>query len=241
MWEQLKLEWQEQNWPEIGLALVAFNLSWLIAPFTYLSHHTDKPFATHFAALMIYLIAISLAMIFTNQRRPTSLLSLPGLVIAILAALIGFTKLPILMLLMLLLPVYLLLLQLPQVSLHNIVGLVTLGILLTLSIPAAVIYLVSHTLTWAGIIYCLPIMTATWMFFTPLYIKEPKIQSLFITGAWAVLIVTLLTRPLGIGMLLAITLTLVSWFFLLATRRKTTNLAILSTLQLTIIFAAYYL
>ncbi|KRL95211.1 hypothetical protein [Limosilactobacillus equigenerosi] len=241
MWEQLKLEWQEQNWPEVALSLIALNLSWLIAPFTYLSHHTDKPFATHFTALMIYLIMIGCAMIFTNQRRETSLLALPGLIISVLTVLIGFANLPILMLLMLLLPVYLLLLQLPQISLHNVVGLVTLGILLTLALPAATIYLVAHVLTWSSIVYCLPIMTATWMFFTPLYIKEPKQQSFFITGAWAILIITLLTRPLGIGMLLAVILTLVSWFFLLATRRKPTNLAILTTLQLTIIFGAYCL
>lgn len=241
MWNQVKTEFQDLTWSSVLLSVFALSFTWLVAPFSYIETlKTHSTYTTNFAALILYILCIALAFTIASAHEFVSLLSLGPIVISLIVTFIGFFNRPIIMALLMLLPLYLFIIQLPATYLRNMVGLITVGVLFTLSIPVATIYLVTHHFAWAALIYCLPLALTTWMFLTPFFIRVTRIQSIFISAVAVLLLIDILTRPLCLGMILALVAVVVCWFWLLSIRKKTPYLAVLGTTQLIIMVLLYW-
>lgn len=241
MWNQVKMELQDLTWSSVLLSVLALSFTWLVAPFSYIESLTSHAtYTTNFAALILYILCIALSFTIASAHDFVSILSLGPIILSLIVAFIGFFNRPIIMALLMLLPLYLFIIQLPATYLRNTIGLITIGGLFTLSIPVAAVYLVTHRFAWSALIYCLPLALTTWMFLTPFFIRVTRIQSIFITIVGALLLIAILTRPLGIGMILALVAVVISWFWLLSIRKQTPYLAALSTVQLLIMVLIYW-
>lgn len=134
MWNQLKAQVHATDWQDLLPTICIQLITWSYAPFAYVVGVDGTHFTSHFGPLFLYELCIGAAITLAINHHFASQLSLVPLALSVIFAGIGFLKSPILLTLLILLPAYLVLIQLPNIDLHGGLRLVTLGILITLTI-----------------------------------------------------------------------------------------------------------
>lgn len=181
---------------------------------------------------------MALTLILTNHfQAPLTLIPLAG---GLGLALIGFSQTPLLLGLLLLLPLFLLVLQVPQCDLQNGLGLTTLGALLTLTIPVACAFNASHYLSWAILGYFFPLAATIWFLLAAASPATGQQHDLILTGTALVLLLAILIRPLSGETILAIMLTMAAWFYLLRFPHHQPQFIYLNLVQLVLIVLIYW-
>lgn len=239
-WHQIKTQFSKTDWQTLLPTIFIQLITWSYPPFAYLVGVAGTRFTSHFGPLFLYELCIGAAVTLALTNHFNAPLSLISLVLSVFLALVGFWNAPLLLALLILLPTFLIIVQLPQAGLQNGLGLATLGALLTLTIPVACAFNASHYLSWTVLSYFFPLAASTWFFLAPNFLRGSRQRDAILSGAALLLVLSLLTRPLGVATLLPLTLTALSWFYLIRPHQNPPRFIYLNLTQLVLVVLVYW-
>ncbi|MDO4855700.1 MAG: hypothetical protein Q3978_03950 [Limosilactobacillus gorillae] len=242
MWDQLKAQVKATDWQDLLPTICIQLLTWSYAPFAYVVGVDGTHFTSHFGTLFLYELCIGAAITLTINHRFKAPLSLIPLTLSIILAVVGFFKSPILLTLLILLSAYLAILPLPNVDLRGGLGLITLGILLTLTIPVACAFTSTHFMSWIIVRYFVPLTCSVWFFYGPFFISNAKHLVPFQSVTGLLMAATILSRPLSLMTVLALLITVGVWFMVIlpTTRNRYWNFVYANLAQLITIVLIYW-
>lgn len=244
MWQvtgrQMRTELVQTDWPPLLATICIQLMTWSYPPFAYLVGVAGTRFTAHFGALFLYELCIGAALTLIVTHHFNAPLALAPLIFSVVCAASGFWGTPLLLALLILLPNFLLVVQLPGAHLQTGLGLVTLALLLTLTIPVACAFTASHYLSWTILAYFFPLACANWFFLAPHFLSVPRQRDAGLTGAGLLLAVAILTRPLGVETILALVLTVGAWFYLIRPQSNPPRFIYLTLTQLVLVVLVYW-
>lgn len=228
------------NWQSnLATAAIIF-ISWSFAPFSYAVSVSGTHFNAHMGMLFLYELLLAFSLVLQLNNHFQSQLANLLIILSGLCAIFGFITTPLIMFLLLLLPIFMALMQLPQLNLQSEAGLLTFGALLMLTIPIGDAYTSLHFISWEIVLFLLPIMTSTWCFLTPFFLPRSKKRSWLLLGTLVILVASLFTRLINSLTIFAIVLALGWWLFTMDKRLAEPSLILTSLVQMLVIILIYW-
>lgn len=240
MIKQLKDELLTDRWKSIFASALILLIAWSYAPFAYVVGISGNHFDTNMGWLFAYEVCIGLAVTLIVYGHFKSLLACLPLILSMVIVCLVFYKLPVVMDLLLLLPIFLILSQTPWLQFNNWYGLLTFGLLIALSIGSVCAFSSLHFISWEIVSFLLPVMASCWFFMAPFFL-EAKPFAFPITTALAIILIGLaLTRTLRWQLYLAIIIVVGGWFLLLFNQRRHPSFILFSLAQMLVIVLIYW-
>ena len=242
MWNQLKAQVHATDWQDLLPTICIQLITWSYAPFAYVVGVDGTHFTSHFGPLFLYELCIGAAITLAINHHFASQLSLVPLALSVIFAGIGFLKSPILLTLLILLPAYLVLIRLPNINLRGGLRLVTLGILISLTIPVACAFTSTHFMSWVIVRYFVPLACSIWFFYGPFFITNVKHLVPFESVTGLLYAAAILSHPLSVATIFALIISLGAWFMVIlpTTREKYWNFVYANLAQLVTIVLIYW-
>lgn len=240
MWGLIKRQFHEINWKDLVPTTFILLISWSDAPFTSAIGVQGSHFTTNMGMLLMYEVCIGLVVPMLIYHRFGSTLSLIPLAASACFAIMGFSKNLILLSLLLLLPLFLLIIQLPSMDFQNTFGLITFGLLLMFTVSVACAYASLHFISWEIISYLLPVMASTWFYLAPFFLQNVRQYKLKVTILALILLIFILSRPLHLTIYLAIATIVATWFVMIAKARQQQSLILYCLAQMVVIVLVYW-
>lgn len=238
--KQLKDELLTDRWKSIFASALILLIAWSYAPFAYVVGISGNHFDTNMGWLFAYEVFIGLAvtLIFYGHFK-SYLATIPVILSAVLACL-GFHKELVIMGLLLLLPIFLFLSQTPWLEFNNWYGLLSFGLLVSLSIGSVCAFSSLHFISWEIVSFLLPVMASCWFFMAPFFLEKQSWSFAIITILAIILIALCFTRTLRWQLYLAIIITLCAWLLLLFNRHRHPSFILFSLTQMLVIVLIYW-
>lgn len=240
MASQLKKEIYALDWKMLIPTAVILIIAWSYAPFAYMVGVSGSHFNSQMGWLFLYMFCIAVSFPILMYEHWQARLTWPPLIASMVFAVVGFYDRFVLMLLLLLLPLFLLIAQLKPVEFDSLVGLLTFGVLLTLTICVACAYNGLHYITWNIISFLLPVMASCWYFMAPFFLANQPYYQLRATILGLVMLVAALTRPLRWQLYLALAIIVLVWFVIMTNRKKMPSFILFSLAQMVVTVLIYW-
>lgn len=240
MASQLKKEIYALDWKMLIPTAVILIIAWSYAPFAYMVGVSGSHFNSQMGWLFLYMFCIAVSFPLLMYEHWQARLTWPPLIASMVFAVMGFYDRFVLMLLLLLLPLFLLIAQLKPVEFDSLVGLLTFGVLLTLTICVACAYNGLHYVTWNIISFLLPVMASCWYFMAPFFLANQPYYQLRATILGLVMLVAALTRPLRWQLYLALAIIVLVWFVIMTNRKKMPSFILFSLAQMVVTVLIYW-
>ena len=240
MASQLKKEIYALDWKMLIPTAVILIIAWSYAPFAYMVGVSGSHFNSQMGWLFLYMFCIAVSFPILMYEHWQARLIWPPLIASMVFAVMGFYDRFVLMLLLLLLPLFLLIAQLKPVEFDSLVGLLTFGVLLTLTICVACAYNGLHYITWNIISFLLPVMASCWYFMAPFFLANQPYYQLRATILGLVMLVAALTRPLRWQLYLALAIIVLVWFVIMTNRKKMPSFILFSLAQMVVTVLIYW-
>lgn len=240
MWSLIKRQFHEINWKDLLPTTFILLFCWSDAPFTYAIGVQGSHFTTNMGMLLMYEICIGLVVPMLVYHRFGSTLSIIPLIASAFFAIVGFSNNWLLLALLLLLPLFLLIIQMPSMDFQNTFGLITFGLLLMFTVSVACAYASLHFISWEIIRYLLPVMASTWFYFAPFFLQNVRQYKLKATILAVVLLIFTLSRPLHLSIYLAIAIIVASWFVMIAKAHEHQSLILYCLTQMVVVVLIYW-
>lgn len=214
MFTQLISRWREINWKVLIISLIIQLSIWFYIPIRYAKGVSTATFEFNLWLVGLYAatIAISSFLIFSsNFKSPFAMLSiLASFILAFSGVIKGNLTL---LLLLLLLPIFLLIVQIGFAQLKNEYGLIIYSLLVTVSVPATIAFMSVHFLSWSFIQTLIPLFFLSSLFLTPVFVEKNNfIFSITNTVSAIIFIILVLTQSISVRSILAILLVVLGWF-----------------------------
>jgi len=211
---QLLSRWREINWKMLVISTVIQLAIWFYIPIQYAKNISTATFEFNLWIVGAYaaMIAISSFLIFSsNFKSPFAMISILA---SFILAFSGIIKGNItLLLLLLLLPIFLLIVQIGYAQLKNEYGLIIYSLLVTISVPATIAFMSAHFLSWTFIKTLIPLFWLSMLFLTPVFIeKSSRMFSITNTISAIIFIILMLTQSVSIQTIIAIIIAIIGWF-----------------------------
>ncbi|WP_251548232.1 hypothetical protein [Limosilactobacillus caecicola] len=240
MGDLIKRQFMEMNWKDLLPTTFILLIAWSYAPFAYTIGVQGSHFTANMGMLFLYEACIGLVVPMLIYHQFGSTLSVIPLIASALFAVIGFSTTPLLLALLLLLPLFLFIIQMPSMDFQNTFGLVTFGGLLMSTVSVGCAYVSLHFISWEIIIFLLPMMASTWFYLAPFFIKNGRQYKLKVTIFAIILLVFTLSRPLHTSIYLALIVTVASWFVMIAQAKAHQSLILYCLTQMVVIVLIYW-
>ncbi|KRN59204.1 hypothetical protein [Limosilactobacillus secaliphilus] len=240
MVNQLKDELFTDRWKAIFASALILLIAWSYAPFAYVVGISGNHFDTNMGWLFIYEVCIGLSVTLIVYGHFKSLLSCLPSVLSMVTVLLAFNKLPIVMGLLLLLPVFLLLSQTPWLEFNSWYGLITFGLLVALSIGSVCAYNSLHFISWEIVFFLLPVMASCWYFMAPFFLEKQSLYFPILTVLALNLIAFIFTRTLRWQLFVATFLVVSFWLLILFNRHRRPSFILFSLAQMLVIVLIYW-
>lgn len=240
MASQLKQEIHSLDWKMLIPTAVILIIAWSYAPFAYMVGVSGSHFNTQMGWLFLYMFCIAVSFPILMYENWQAKLTWPPLIASMVFAMMGFYNRFVLMLLLLLLPIFLLVAQLSSVEFDSTFGLLTFGVLMTLTICVACTYNGLHYVTWNIISFLLPVMASCWYFMAPFFLADHHYYQLYATILGVVMLVAALTRPLRWQLYLALAVIVLVWFAIMIKRKQKPSFILFSLAQMVVIVLIYW-
>lgn len=240
MIKQLKDELLTDRWKSIFASALILLIAWSYAPFAYVVGISGNHFDTNMGWLFAYEVCIGLAVTLIVYGHFKSLLACLPLILSMVIVCLVFYKLPVVMGLLLLLPIFLILSQTPWLQFNNWYGLLTFGLLIALSICSVCAFSSLHFISWEIVSFLLPVMASCWFFMAPFFLEEKPFAFPITTVLAIILIGLALTRTLRWQLYLAIIIVVGEWFLLLFNQHRHPSFILFSLAQMLVIVLIYW-
>ena len=240
MRKQIIDEARHIDWKMLIPTAIILIIAWAYAPFADIVSTSGSHFNSQMGWLFLYMLCIAISFPILMYEKWQAALSWPPLVASLVFAVLGFYSRWALMLLLLLLPAFLLIAQLGRYEFNTLYGLLTFGVLLTLTICVACSYNGLHYVTWDIISFLLPVMASCWYFMAPFFLIYQHHHQLRCTIFALVMLIFSLTRPLRWQLYLALVIIVVTWFVIMMSKRKMPSFILFSLAQMVTIVLIYW-
>lgn len=240
MGKLIKQQFMEMNWKDLLPTTFILLITWSYAPFSYAVGVQGSHFNAHMGMLFLYVIFIGLVVPMLMYHHFGSTLSTIPLIASGIVAIIGFSKTPLLLALLLLLPIFLLVIQMPSMDFQNSLGLITFGILLMFTVSVACAYVSLHFISWEIISFLLPVMASTWFYMAPFFLDNVSQYKFKVTIFAVILLIFTLSRPLRASIYMAIAIIVATWFVMVAKADEKPSLILYCLTQMVIITLIYW-
>ena len=241
MLNQILSKWREINWVALLISVVAQVATVFFIPIQYSKNISTATFEFNLWVVGLYaiMIAISGFLLFTsNFRSPFAILPIIASFVLTFSGIIKGNL--ILMLLLLLLPIFLLLVQIGYTQLQNEFGLLIYSLLTTLSVPVTITFMSAHFLSWTYLTSLLPLFALSILFLAPVFITKAKlIFTVTTTLSGIVAIILILTSAISFKGILAIILIILAWFTMFNFPKMNYKFLTYSIVELLIILLIY--
>lgn len=236
----IKQQFIEMNWKDLLPTTFILLITWSYAPFAYTIGVQGSHFTANMGMLFLYEVCIGLVVPMLIYHNFGSTLSIIPLIASAVFAVIGFSSTPLLLALLLLLPIFMFIIQMPSMDFQNTLGLITFGVLLMFTVSVACAYVSLHFISWEIIAFLLPVMASTWFYLAPFFLKTVHQYKFKITLLAIVLLIFTLSRPLRASIYLALTITVASWFVMVARADRHQSLILYCLTQMVVIVLIYW-
>lgn len=240
MGKQIIDEVKQLDWKMLVPTAIILIIAWAYAPFAYIVSSSGSHFNSQMGWLFLYMFCIAISFPILMYQKWQSHLSRFPLIASLIFAIMGFYNRWALMILLLLLPIFLLLAQLPNLEFNTMYGLLTFGVLLTLTLCVACAYNGLHFVTWDIITFLLPVMTSCWYFMAPFFLIYQRYYQMRSTVFGLIMLIAALTRPLRWQLYLALIIIVGVWFAIMLNKRKMPSFILFSLAQMVVIVLIYW-
>lgn len=240
MGKLIRQQFLEMNWKDLLPTTFILLMTWSYAPFAYVVGVQGSHFDTNMGMLFMYELCIGLVVPMLIYHHFGSTLSTIPLIASAVFAIIGFSRTPLLLALLLLLSIFLFIIQMPSMDFQNMMGLLTFGVLLMFTISVACAYVSLHFISWEIIAFLLPVMAGSWFYFAPFFLQQTHQYKFKITLLAIVLLVFTLSRPLRASIYLALVIIVASWFVMIAANQRKQSLILYCLTQMVVTVLIYW-
>lgn len=214
MIKSIAAQWRSVNWKLLTISVIIQLITWWYVPISYAAKISTATFQIDLVFFALYsLLVAGSAHLILNSNFNSRFALLPILA-SFLFSFSGVVQGKLVVLLLLLLvPTFLLVLYFPQLEMQNEFGLLLYGIIFAICIPASIVFLTAHFLSWTFIAnlgsYCLSYL----FFLTPVFMHEnTRNHRIISTVIGSIFIIWLLIQSISITHIMAIIILVVTWF-----------------------------
>lgn len=236
----IRQQFLDMNWKDLLPTTFILLITWPYAPFAYVVGVQGSHFDSNMGMLFMYEVCIGLVVPMLVYHNFGSTLSTIPLVASAVFAVIGFSQTPLLLALLLLLPIFLFVMQMPSMDFQNLMGLCTFGILLMFTISVACAYVSLHFISWEIIAFLLPVMASSWFYFAPFFLQNTHQYKFKVTLLGIILLIFTLSRPLRASIYMALAIIVASWFVMVAQNRRKQSLILYCLTQMVVMVLIYW-
>ncbi|KRM10729.1 hypothetical protein ABTQ33_04255 [Paucilactobacillus suebicus] len=235
-------QWRSIDWRQLILSVAIQSVIWWYVPMQYATQISTSTFEFNLAFIFLYQIAVaasSFILFSTNFSSHFAVLTIIASgILAFSGAIHGKF---VIILLLLLLPAYLFIVQIKKFQLQNEYGLLLYGILAAITIPITLVFLTVHFLSWTFIASLFPLMLTYFLFLAPIFLEDHPQKAVIISmAAGILLIILLLFKSISLPSILAIALSVVSWFIMNNLPKLRSSYLTYSFIQMLVVLLIYW-
>jgi hypothetical protein len=239
--KSIAAQWRSVNWKLLTISVIIQLITWWYVPISYAAKISTATFQIDLVFFALYsLLVAGSAHLILNSNFNSRFALLPILA-SFLFSFSGVVQGKLVVLLLLLLaPAFLLVLYFPQLEMQNMFGLIIYSIIFATCIPASIVFLTAHFLSWTFIVTLGSYWLSYLFFLSPVFMHDnTRNFRIFSTIIGIAFIIWLLIQSISITHIVAIVIIIASWFVMHSMPNMADKFVKYSTIQAILILLLY--